>query len=84
MYFVTYVYTNKINPSANNTWEDDYEEMIDVKDDLGQLNILNFLGELYQGFAAWIAELEISFPDEKVFNYDNEFISLHVRVKKEN
>jgi len=84
MFQVIYAYENKINPSANNTWEDDYEELIDVKDDLGQLNILNFLGELYQGFAAWIAELEISFLDEKVFNYDNEFISLHVRVKKEN
>lgn len=84
MFQVIFAYENKINPSANNTWEDEYDELIDVKDDLEVYNTQNFLGELAHSFFIWIDELDFNFPDEKVYNYNNEFISLHVRVKKEN
>lgn len=84
MYSVIFAYENKINSSCNNTWEYDVDDLEDVKNELAYHNNLNFLGDVNHSFAAWIAGLDISFRDEKVFNYDNQFVSVHVRVKKEN
>lgn len=83
MYSVIFAYENKINSFCNNTLEYDVDDLEDVKNELAYHNNLNFLGGVNHSFAAWIAGLDISFPDEKVFNYDNQFVSVHVRVKKD-
>ena len=79
MFEVTFVYNDKTNPSLCNSWEDEYDEMKDVIEDIKAMdNSMDYIKELTE----WTAELDYKKHNmsEKVFNYEDQEKSLFVNV----
>ena len=77
MFEVTFVYVDKIVPSLCNSWDDEYDEMKDVIEDLNAW-------EFCTDYAGWINELDDKkhTMTELIFSQESLMTSIYVKVTK--
>lgn len=77
MFEVTFVYIDKTNPSLCDRWEDEYDEMKDVIEDLNAW-------DYNDDYAVWINELDYKkhTMTEMIFSQESLMTSIYVKVTK--
>ena len=81
MFEVVFVYIDKNNPSLCNSWEDEYDEMKDIIEDL------NAFGKNFEDdYFVWINEIDDKkhTMTEMIYNVESTITSIYVKVTKVN